>query len=234
MNGRQDVVFDLRAAMEHGRPKRVMKDFQRASRQISRSLLLQSSDVTVYYHQARLVLLQAHKRYVKSLQAAVLKSGARVKAGAEALFATASTASNEYTLEIKALEVLKKGLGCLGPVHALPHGRGHHLPSLLLRGRILLQILTRRDLPTLSYVQKHPELLRRPDFAPQSSFWESQRSQALGGCWERESGGGTFISDGQIQKEMLQEAEECFRRIVLCLAKVTATPQLHLTLTLTP
>ena len=49
------------------------------------------------------------------------------------------------------------------PASQLPHGPGRHVPSLLLRGKILLQVLARCCTSTISHLANHPQLLQRYD-----------------------------------------------------------------------
>ena len=49
-----------------------------------------------------------------------------------------------------------------GPVHAVPYGPGRHIGALLLRGRLLLHILSRRSLATLELLRARPHLLHLP------------------------------------------------------------------------
>ena len=93
--------------------------------------------------------------------------------------------------EIRALEALGRALMARGPGWCLRCGVGRHVPSLMLKGRLLVQVLVRRSAICLEHIRLRPELLYLPP--------RSDKGVAEIGV-----------------TEIMAEAEACFRRVVEC------------------
>jgi len=156
-------------------------DLERAMRQVLRALLLTQDDLTVWYQQALVYLATARRHRVKH---------------ASRLLATDPLPSGDgmplkaQVLEFKALESVSMALKASGPLHEVPQGRrGSHVPSLLLRARLLLDFVIRRNTFAIQRLQAEPSLLHLA-------------------CLPR--GGGVE----EVQRAMLDQAEEIFRLAV--------------------
>lgn len=205
----------------------VISDLARSQRQISRALSLTSFDVLVWFHQARLHLTRANQRYITIIAGKTQKSSSR---------------DEFHEHEIKALEALVGALSADAPASQLPHGPGRHVPSLLLRGKILLQVLARCSTATISHLGQHPQLLHLPP----PPLWASGRSGLQGVVGGRRGGEGKegdaartgiggvgaaghrqegcedcedkekYKQEGRMEEQILGEAERCFRTAISC------------------
>lgn len=116
---------------------------------------------------------------------------------------------HEY--EIKALEALVRAFSADAPASQLPHGPGRHVPSLLLRGKILLQVLARCSTATIAHLARHPQLL----LLSPPPLWTSGRSGLQGVVGHRQQGfedgvdqDKRYKQEGRMDEQILEEAEK--------------------------
>jgi hypothetical protein len=188
------------------------------------------TDVLVRFHQACLHLTHANRRYIALLADSTVT-----------MIQKRSSRAHYHEHEIKALEALVGALSADAPASQLPHGPGRHVPSLLLRGNILLQVLARNSTATIAHLARHHQLLHLPS----PPLWISGRSGLQDVVGQRQQGFEDGVDEDKrykregrmeeqkpaeaetthsskrthstgIEEQILAEAERCFRTAVSC------------------